>query len=87
MHPTYSFVHMSGLLGIDFGATGMAYDVAIMTVECRECGEPSAHKIRKLERTEKVECLHCRAEIDVSSPNWRERISSTAIASKQAKVL
>lgn len=87
MRPTYSIVYMAGLLGIDFGATGMAYDVAIVPVDCEECGKPSAHKIRKLEHTEKVECPHCGAEIRVSSPNWRERISSAALASKKVRVL
>lgn len=87
MYPTNSFVYMAGLLGVDFSATNMAYDVAIMPVECRGCGESSAHKIRELEHTDKVKCLHCRAEIDVSLPSCRERISSAAFASKQVKIL
>lgn len=69
------------------GATGTTYDFAMIAVECEQCDEVSQYKVREIEHVEKVKCRYCRADIDLSSPEWRGRISAAVETSKQVKIL
>ncbi|WP_376960087.1 hypothetical protein ABNQ39_20465 [Azospirillum sp. A26] len=63
--------------------TGTTYDFASIPVKCEKCGESTLHKIKELEHANSVECKVCRAEIDVSTAEWRERIEQDAYVSKR----